>query len=423
MTTARPAHLFSFRYIAQDFRAMLRYRELVVLSFAILVSMIGFGLIMPFLPIYAEDFGASDPEIGIMVGVFAIVRLFFSPVGGWLADRVGRKPSMVFGMFMYCGVMFLFGIAKTVTELFIYRGLQGAASGLVWPVALAYVGDVVKEEDRGKAMALYSVMFATGMTIGPLLGGIIAEWYSLATAFYFTSALAFISALLLLWKVEESHEGSSPTAGSSLFTVLREFKLKNITHDPKTFVGVSSGAFAIFFGMAVLYPMLPIYGKGELGLGNWHIGVIFAVIGLMQVIFMFPAGSLADRVGKKKIIITGSLMAALFSGAIVLAVDFPSLILIIALYTIGRSLARPLFPAIISSLTTKENRGKGMGIYTLAQNLSFATGAIASGYISEFMGREYPFLLACVIGLLGTVIILVTVKEGVSGPRPLGEAR
>ena len=328
---------------------------------------------------------------------------------------------MVFGMFMYCVVMFLFGIARNITELFIYRGLQGAASGFVWPVALAYVGDVVREEDRGKAMALYSVMFATGMAIGPLLGGIIAEWYSLSTAFYFTSVLALISAILLLWKVEESHEGSSPVGKSNLITLLREFKLKNITNDPRTFVGVSMGAFAIFFGMAILYPMLPIYGKDELGLSNWQIGVVFAVIGLMQAIFMFPAGSLADRVGKKKIIITGSLMAALFSGAIVLAVDFLTLILIIALYTIGRSLARPLFPAIISSLTAKENRGKGMGIYTLAQNLSFATGAMASGYISEFMGREYPFLLAGVIGLLGTGIILVTVKEGVREPRSLPE--
>jgi len=403
---------FSLRHIIEDFRLMLRYRELVVLSFAILVSMIGFGLIMPFLPIYAEDFGASDSEIGIMVGVFAIVRLFFSPIGGWLADRVGRKPSMVFGMFMYCGVMFLFGIAETITELFIYRGLQGAASGLVWPVALAYVGDVVAEEDRGKAMALYSLMFATGMAVGPLLGGIISEWYSLEVAFYFTSLLALLSAILLQWKVKESHKGISPGHRNNFLTILREFRLRSITNDPRTFTGVSAGAFAIFFGMAILYPMLPIYGKGELGLSNWHIGVVFAMIGFVQVVFMFPAGSLADRVGKKKLIIAGSLIAALFSGAIVLAVDFWTLIIIVALYTLGRSIARPLFPAIISSLTAKENRGKGMGIYTLAQNLSFATGAMSSGYISEFMGRDYPFLLAAVIGFLGVLIIAATVKKG-----------
>ena len=96
---------------------MFKYRELSVLNFAILVSMIGFGLIMPFLPIYAGDFGASDTEIGMMVGLFALMRLIFSPIGGWIADRFGRKPSMVFAMFMYTVVMFMFAMAGSLWEL------------------------------------------------------------------------------------------------------------------------------------------------------------------------------------------------------------------------------------------------------------------------------------------------------------------
>jgi len=139
---------------------------------------------------------------------------------------------------------------------------------------------------------------------------------------------------------------------------------------------------------------------------------MFTLIGLIQVFVMFPAGVVGDRIGKKRIILFGSLIAAIFSGAISLTTDLYVLLVIVSIYTFGRSLARPLFPAIISSLTAKENRGKGMGIYTLAQNLSFALGSTVGGYVSEVWGREIPFILAAVVGLVGIVIIILLVNDG-----------
>ncbi len=399
------------RSIISDFRAMLRYKELNVLNFSILVSMIGFGLIVPFLPIYAEDFGASDAEIGLMVGLFAITRLVFSPIGGWMADRIGRKPSMVIGMFLYCIVMFLFALAETIPELFLYRGLQGAASGLMWPVAMTYIGDVVEEEDRGKAMALYSLMFATGTAIGPILGGAISTRYDLAMAFYITSVLALISAFLLLTKLKESHKPARRMTKTGIRNTLGEFRLKNITTDPKNFMGVTMGSFSVFFGVAVLYPMLPIFGKNNLSLDNWEIGVIFTLMGVVQAVFMFPAGVFGDRLGRRNLIIVGCLISAIFSGLIPFSSNLYVLLVIVCIYTFGRSIARPLFPAMISAMTMKETRGKGLGVYTMAQNLAFASGATAGGYVSEIWGREYPFYLAAIVGLLGTLILFLSVNE------------
>jgi len=248
-----------FRNLMAEFRQMLKYRDLTILNFAILVSMIGFGVIMPFIPIYAEDFGANDFEIGLMVGLFAITRLIFSPIGGWTADRFGRKPSMVFAMFLYSVNMAMFGFATSLYELYLYRALQGAASGLMWPVAMTYIGDVVKDEDRGKAMAMYSLMFATGTAAGPLLGGAISTYYDLSVAFFVTAVMALISAFLLLFMVKESHHVEKKDRKKGIRENLAEFRLTRITPYPRTFMGISLGSFTVFFGIAVIYPMLPIY--------------------------------------------------------------------------------------------------------------------------------------------------------------------
>jgi multidrug resistance protein len=404
--------------LVSEFRMMLKYRDLTVLNFAILVSMIGFGLIMPFIPIYADDFGATDFEIGLMVGLFAVVRLIFSPIGGWTADRFGRKPSMVFAMFLYSVNMAMFGFANSLYELFLYRALQGAASGLMWPVAMTYIGDVVEEEDRGKAMAMYSLMFATGTAVGPLLGGTIATYSSLSMAFFVTAAMALISALMLVFWVKESHEiNRKDRKRIGIREALEQFRLRNVTNQPGTFMGISVGSFTAFFGMAVLYPMLPIYGREAMDLTDFDIGLLFTLIGTIQVVFMFPAGVFGDRMGKKRLMIIGSAIAALFSAFIPLSPTFGVLVGVIIIYTFGRSIARPLFPAIISSLTEKENRGKGMGIYTLAQNLAFALGSTFGGFVSGMWGREYPFFMAAVVGLLGLVIMIMFVDEDITRPR------
>ena len=413
MEKAKKDTPFGFKSLFEDLKLMLKYRELLVLSFAIFVSMIGFGLIMPFLPKYARDYGATKTQVGFMMGLFAVVRIFFSPLGGWLADKIGRKPLMVLGMFMYTLVMFLFGTADSVAEIFLYRGAQGAASGLVWPIAMTYIGDIVKEDERGKAMGLYSITFASGNAVGPIMGGVIASKFSLSYAFYGTSLLALISGLMIFFGVKESYKGQirKKTRKQSALSILKDFNLKKITPHPKTFLGLTVGSFTVFFGLAMFFPMLPLFGNEILGFNDMDIALMFTAMGIIQVLFMFPAGSLADRVGHKKMILTGSLISSVFCGVIAIATGFYSLLFIVILYTMGRSIARPSFPAFVTSLTPTQHRGKGMGIYTFAQNLSWAFGSVASGIIADSMGLRFPFVVALVIGLIGVGILLFTVDD------------
>lgn len=134
----------------KELTILTKYRNFLELCFAVLVSMIGFGLILPLLPIYGREMGASGVYLGLLTSLFGITRSITSLPGGVLADRVGRKKLIVGGLVTYTAVMFLFGVSTNLYHLLILRACQGAASGVVWPVAATMVADIVEPKDRGK---------------------------------------------------------------------------------------------------------------------------------------------------------------------------------------------------------------------------------------------------------------------------------
>ncbi len=430
---------FGIKSVIDDLKIVIRYKALLILIFAVFVSMLGFGLVMPFLPIYASEFGASKTHIGLMLGVFSVVKIVVAPFGGMIADNYGRKPVMVGGMVLYMVVMALFGLAQTLPELFIYRGGQGAASALVWPIAMTYIGDIVKEEDRGKAMGLYSMSFASGNAFGPLIGGVIATYFTLSVPFFFTSGLAALSGILLFFGVKESYEGSKEKKSSterrrvfksidlaslgsriSLKKILKlpintfNWILKylgNITPFPRIFLGLTIGSFTVFFGLAMVWSMLSLFGEEVLLLSDIQIALVFTLIGTVQFLIMFPAGSLSDRIGRKKLILSGVAVSAVFSGIIGLSNSFLILMVTVGFYTFGRALARPSFPAFVSSLSSIEHRGKMMGVYNFAQNAAFATGSFLGGAVADLLNLRWPFFVAMVVGIGGSFFIAFTVKE------------
>ena len=150
-----------------DLKLLLQYTQLFPLCFAVFVSMLGFGLVMPLLPIYARSFGATGIQLGFLTASFAITRAITTYPGGWFADKMGRKKPIVMGLLMYSVVMALYGFTEDVNQLIFLRALQGVASGIVWPIISTMVVDIVNPKDRSKALGFYEMMWFLGMIIGP----------------------------------------------------------------------------------------------------------------------------------------------------------------------------------------------------------------------------------------------------------------
>jgi len=181
----------------ENLTILFSYSQLFPLGFAVFVSMLGFGLVMPLLPIYARDFGATGTQLGFLTASFAIARLITTFPGGWLADRAGRKKPVILGLLAYSAVMSLYGFSQDVNQLILLRGLQGLASGIVWPVISTMVVEMVLPRDRSKAMGLHEMMHFLGMVIGPALGGVLAGLFTIAIPFLVCGILAFFSSLIV----------------------------------------------------------------------------------------------------------------------------------------------------------------------------------------------------------------------------------
>jgi len=394
-------------FISENYRVLREYRNLVELLFAVFVSMVGFGLIAPLLPVYMRSFGATGVQLGIIMALFGATRALVSYPGGRYADKVGRKKLISLGLVIYTVDMFLFGIATNLYQLFLFRAIQGAASGIVWPVATVMAADIVKPKDRGKAMGLFSMMWDLGMIMGPVIGGVLADMFSMSTPFYFTSLLAFASCVLIILRVKETaHRKKDQEI---------VVKRKELTPYFKTFIGLCFAGFGTSFAMGLVQPVLSVYANEVMGLSKALIGTVFGVMAFFRFVTKPIAGEISDNIGKRIFILMGRTINSVFTFMIIFAKDFLALTFAMALRGVGTGMGMPTANALTTSIAYKENRGKVMGWYSTARNIGLFAGPILGGWAYDNMGKTEPFILCGIIGMITVGVIFFTVfdpKEG-----------
>ncbi len=383
------------------FALFFRYRNFLELCIAVLVSMLGFGLIMPLLPIYGREMGASGIYLGLLTSLFGITRSMISFPAGFLADKLGRKRLIVTGLFIYTVVMFLFGISTHLYQLLILRACQGAASGIVWPVAATMVADIVPPKDRGKAMGVFSMMWDAGIAVGPVLGGLLTAFFSISVPFFVCSSLSFLSALLVLKRVKETHS---------------ELKKKSDTHfdfnsfDKFSLLGMCITGFTISFALGMIQPILPLFGNEVLNLDEASIGVIFGAIGFTRFLVKPSSGALGDSVGRKKIVAAGLIFDSVSTTAIAFSTNFLTMMAACVAHAAGLGMTMPSMDAMVTSLTTRENRGKVMGIFSASKDMGLVAGPLLGGITFDTISVQAPFFMCGAVAFLGALILPMIIE-------------
>jgi multidrug resistance protein len=391
--------------IAEDFRMVLKYKNFLELCLAVLVSMIGFGLIIPLLPIYGRQLGASGLTLGLLTSLFAITRSITSYPGGLLADKLGRKKLIVTGLFIYTIVMFLFGVSTNLYHLLILRACQGAASGIVWPVAATMVADIVESKDRGKAMGIFSMMWDAGIAVGPVLGGLLAAAFNIGVPFFVCSAMALTSALLVLKRVKETHTNSEPEE------LLSEQSFEGLSFHRLSLIGICITGFVASFAMGLIHPILALFGDEVIGLNEAAIGIVFGVMGVTRFVIKPPAGSLADNVGRKIVILLGLTINGIFTVAISFSRFFYDMTLLSVARAVGLGMTLPSMNALVTSMTTKEKRGKVMGLFSTARNLGLVVGPLLGAFAFDIISVQSPFFICGGVVAVGVVVLFIMVRE------------
>jgi DHA1 family multidrug resistance protein-like MFS transporter len=237
------------------------------LFFSIFAAVTGVGIVVPLLPVYAHDLGASGLYIGLIFGAFSLSRTFFLPYFGRQSDKRGRKPFIVTGLFSYAVISVAFILSTGVESLIVIRFVQGITSAMIMPVVQAYVGDITPEGKEGWVMGLFNMSLFIGLSAGPLIGGVIKDRFSLEGAFICMGILSIIgfalSLVLLPPRIEERvvRKGRPPVGWSTLLT-------------DRTITGLFFFRLAYTACIGIIWGFLPVFADIEFSLSASAIGIL-----------------------------------------------------------------------------------------------------------------------------------------------------
>jgi MFS family permease len=374
------------------------------LFFAIFATVTGVGLVVPLLPIYARELGASGFAIGLIFGSFSISRTAFIPYFGRLSDRKGRKPLIVPGLLAYALISLAFVATTSVTGLIIVRFFQGIASSALMPVIQAYVGDITPPGREGSTMGLFNLSMFLGLSLGPLIGGTIQDNFGIQAAFYGMALLAFIGFLLVAAFLP-------PTAQEKVVRSARPVgPWKDLIYD-REILSLSLVRLAYTFSIGILWSFLPVWADSHLALSGSAIGVVITVGVLVSGVMQLPMGAVADRTSKRGLILAGGVIVAAAMTAFECMEGFGGLVLINLLFGIGGGVLMPALMAMaLHKGAQKAALGSVMAILTVAHSAGMLGGAVLAGIMMDAFGLQavFPlgagFVFVCAVAFyLGTL--------------------
>lgn len=371
----------------------------VTLFFAMFATITGVGIVVPLLPIYAHDLGASGIYVGMIFGSFSISRTLLLPYFGRLSDQKGRKPLIAVGLLFYTLISFAFIFSKNVDALIILRFIQGAASAMVMPVVQAYVGDITPEGSEGYAMGLFNLSMFLSLSLGPMMGGTIKDILSLDAAFVSMGVLSGIGLLMcmfLLPPVSMERSGKAKPAVIPWTVLMKD----------KTVFAIFMFRYTYIACIGVIWSFLPLYADKKFGLSGALTGLLVTlgvfVSGLLQV----PMGAAADRMSRSGMIMIGGLFSAAGMLMPYFASSFSDLVVAVCVFGFGGGMS---MPAVMASAVLKGEEKKAMGavmsMMTLAHSLGFLTGSMAAGLAMDFSDLKMSFPSGALIMLAGTFVV------------------
>jgi MFS transporter, DHA1 family, tetracycline resistance protein len=360
---------------------------LATVFLVVMIDLLGFGIVLPLLPFYAQEFAASAIMIGLLYSVYSFMQLIFSPIWGSWSDRIGRRPIMLLSTFGAVIAYIIFGFAESLGVLFFSRIVAGTMGGNI-STAQAYIADITDDENRARGMGLIGAAFGIGFVIGPATAtalihpafhefvanaGFIqfSEWMQnnrFALPGFFAAFLSFCSFLMVLFVLPETVDTTKEHSGSfrrpSVFTP--QFWRMLIVQKNKSSRGflipLIIGFFLLSFGESSLYSSFPLFAEGQLNMTAEEVGIQFFYIGIIAVVVQgFLIKPLTTVFSEEKLFMTGNILMVIGLGLIPLAQNMLTLALFLGLMALGKSLNTPTITSLISKEAGVDNVGAIMG--------------------------------------------------------------
>ena len=356
---------------------------LLVIFITVFIDLVGFGIVIPVLPYYAEGtrFGATPREVGLLFASYSIMQLVFAPVLGRLSDKYGRRPVLLVSILGTSAGFLILGFANTLWMLFLGRIIDGISGGNI-STAQAYIADVTTKENRAKGMGLIGAAFGLGFVFGPAIGGILSRW-GINVPFLFAGALAFANAILLYFTLPETVTRDHPARVSAATGRSWRQLISSLRHPRLGFV--LTIYFLSIVAFSIMTTSFSLFLMFRLGYDAWHNGWVFAFVGIVSATIQGGLiGKLVKRFGEPSLVIVGALLfsMSLFATPFVgPASGLMGILLIGTASSIGNALMAPSLTSLASKSASAHEQGGVLGVTQSVASLARAVGPTIAAFL------------------------------------------
>lgn len=370
-------------------------REVYVLGLIAFCVAVGFGVLVPVLPVFARSFGVGNFEVGAVISAFALMRLVSSPFCGRLINAIGERVVMATGIFIVAISSGLAGIAHSYAQLLVLRGVGGIGSAMFTVSAFTLLLTSVEAGLRGRAAGFFQGGFLIGGMTGPAIGGILSAISLTAPFFFYAATLAVAGTVgLVLLRAR----GERPDHADSAPVPLRQV-LRDVRYQAACFTNFAQG----WTSFGVRSSLVPILVVEVLHRPTSWTGIAFAVAAVAQTIAVGPAGRFVDTVGRRPAMIGGTALA----GVSILAVPFaPNIwLLIVALSFFGVASAfLGTAPAALVGDAAGGRGGTAVAIFSMSSDIGAIIGPLVAGLLADQLSFPVAFGVGAVLMLAATAL-------------------
>ncbi len=378
--------------------------RLAVLFVVAFVDMIGLVIIVPLLPFYATDFGASAFTVGVLISAFSVAQLLSAPFWGRLSDRRGRRPAILVALWVSASAYLLFAFAGSVVALLVSRIVQGLGGGTIG-VVQAYVADASRPEDRAKSLGWLSAATSAGAFVGPGLGSLLADIWGQHAPGIASAGLCIVVSGFAWRYLAESKELRHSSASMAAMRVAPRSERQALLHvvespgEPASrLIWLYTVAIGAFYGTV---PILPLLLAEQLQVTERTMGYFIMYLGGMGlVVRALVLGRMVDWLGDARLTRLG---IVLLSAGLVLvswADSYPVLMLSLTLMPLGTAFIFPCVTGLLSRVVRSNERGLFLGVQQTFGGLSRVAVPVTAGVLMDHVGIASPFWISGVLLLL-----------------------
>ncbi len=389
--------------------------RLAIIFFTVFLYLVGFGVVIPIIPILSRNFGATALQTGLLLSVYSLMQFLFSPFWGRLSDKYGRRPILLFCLVGEALSYVIFAWARSLEWLFIARILAGFFGASI-STASAYISDITPKNERSKGMALIGAAFGLGFVFGPALGGGLAVWgakisaephFDTSFASYWVAALCLINFLFGLKFLKESlNEKSESAEKKKRLSVLSHYlRLKTVGPLVQVFMLTS-------LAMSAMEATLILFMGDKF---NWDVKQVSFGFAYIGVIIIFTQGFLVRRLlpkwGERKVLRLGLILFTLGLSGIAIADNMVVMGITMTLLSLGNGLSNPSILGSVSLLSDSKEQGEAMGVTQSMASLGRILGPALGGALYSAISMTAPFWTSGALALAGLLITLAIYKS------------